>query len=197
MGTPTYTGRAQTTYSCVANDNCNYDVHVIANYESNGHTGFRVHNTGNTGVNLRVTGTSTKPLILVFVSYEPVRWTLSIPSGVVIDRVILSSYYLDNSSVVYSPGQVLTVERIRSSSRTIDCAYGSDTGGCNTLRVLQYLRGRFGPVSSFSGSYRADSWTLQISRRNGVFATNHYEIANCSLIGITILICRLYITNNH
>ena len=89
VGTPTYTGRAQTTYSCVANDNCNYDVHVIANYESNGHTGFRVHNTGNTGVNLRVTGTSTKPLILVFVSYEPVRWTLSIPSGVVIDRVIL------------------------------------------------------------------------------------------------------------
>ena len=82
-----------------------------------------------------------------------------------------SSYYIDNSSVVYSPGQVLTVERIRSSSRTIDCAYGSDTGGCNTLHVLQYLRGRFGPVSSFSGSYRADSWTLQISRQNssGVF----------------------------
>ena len=89
VGTPTYSGRAQTTYSCVANDNCNYDVHVIANYESNGHHGFRVHNTGNTRVNLRVTGTSTKPLILVFVSYEPVRWTLSIPSGVVIDRVIL------------------------------------------------------------------------------------------------------------
>ena len=89
VGTPTYSGRAQTTYSCVANDNYNYDVHVIANYESNGHHGFRVHNTGNTGVNLAVTGTSTKPLILVFVSYEPVRWTLSIPSGVVIDRVIL------------------------------------------------------------------------------------------------------------
>ena len=89
MGTPTYAGSAQTTYSCVADDNCNYDVHVIANYESNGHTGFRVHNTGNTRVNLAVTGTSSKPLILVFVSYEPVRWTLSIPSGVVIDRVIL------------------------------------------------------------------------------------------------------------
>ena len=89
MGTPTYSGRAQTTYSCVANDNCNYDVHVIANYESNGHTGFRIHNTGNTSVNLVVNGTSTKPLILVFVSYEPVRWTLSIPTGVVIDRVIL------------------------------------------------------------------------------------------------------------
>ena len=89
--------------------------------------------------------------------------------------------------MVYSPGQVLTVERIRSSSRTIDCAYGSDTGGCNTLRVLQYLRGRFGPVSSFSGSYRADSWTLQISRQNssGVFS-NKLDFASCSLIGMNI-----------
>ena len=89
VGTPTYSGSAQTTYNCVANDNCNYDVHVIANYESNGHHGFRIHNTGNTSVNLVVNGTSTKVLILVFVSYEPVRWSLSIPSGVVIDRVIL------------------------------------------------------------------------------------------------------------
>jgi len=89
VGTPTYTGKSQTTYSCVANDNCNYDVHVIANYESNGHSGFRIHNTGNTNVNLAVTGTSSKPLILVFVSYEPVNWTLTIPTGVVIDRIIL------------------------------------------------------------------------------------------------------------
>jgi len=89
VGTPTYARKSQTTYSCVANDNCNYDVHVIANYESNGHSGFRIHNTGNTNVNLAVTGTSSKPLILVFVSYEPVNWTLTIPTGVVIDRIIL------------------------------------------------------------------------------------------------------------
>ena len=89
VGTPTYTGSAQSTYSCVASDNCNYDVHVIANYESNGHHGFGIHRTGNTHVNLAVTGTSTKPLILVFVSYEPVRWTLTISTGVMIDRIIL------------------------------------------------------------------------------------------------------------
>ena len=90
MGTPTYTGSAQRTYSCVASDNCNYDVHVIANYESNGRHGFGIHRTtGYTSVNLAVTGTSTKPLILVFVSYEPVQWTLTIPTGVVIDRIIL------------------------------------------------------------------------------------------------------------
>ena len=99
--------------------------------------------------------------------------------------------------MVYSPGQVSTLERISGRSQTLSYAYGSDTGGGNTLRVLQYLRGRFGPVASFSGSYRADSWTLQISRQNGVFGSNCYEIANCNLIYTTILICRLYITNNH
>jgi len=72
--------------------------------------------------------------------------------------------------VVYSPGQVLTLER--STYQNLPNGYGSDTGGGNTLRVLQYLRGRFGPVASFSGSYRADSWTLQISRQNGVFGSN-------------------------
>ena len=92
-----------------------------------------------------------------------------------------SSYYLDRSYVVYSPGQVSTVERIRSSSQTFSFGYGPDTGGGNTLRMLQYLHGRFGPVASFSGSYRANSWTLQISRQNssGMFAT---DCDNCSLI---------------
>ena len=89
VGTPTDSGSAQTTYSCVANDNCNYDVHVVSIYESDRYHGYRHTNTRDTRVNLRVTGTSTKPLVLVLVSYEPVRWTLSIPSGVVIDRVIL------------------------------------------------------------------------------------------------------------
>ena len=89
VGTPTYSGRAQTTYSCVANDNCNYDVHVVSIYESDPYHGYHHTNTRNTRVNLAVNGTSTKPLILVVISYEPVRWTLNIPIGVVIDRVIL------------------------------------------------------------------------------------------------------------
>ena len=91
VGTPTFERRSQTTYSCVANDNCIYDVHVVSNYEGNGHTGFRVHNTGRTTVRLRISGPNqgSKPLILVFVSYEPVNWILNIPSGVVIDQILL------------------------------------------------------------------------------------------------------------
>ena len=33
VGTPTFEGRLQTTYSCVANENCDYDVHVISKYQ--------------------------------------------------------------------------------------------------------------------------------------------------------------------
>ena len=40
-------------------------------------------------------------------------------------------------------------------------AYGS---GGQIDEVLSYISGRFGPVASFSGSYRADSWTLNIQQ---------------------------------
>ena len=91
VGTPTTDGAPETTYSCVASDNCNYEVHVIGNYESsNGiHGVFVEREAGDTDVVLTVTGESPRPLILVLTSYEPVRWRLSVTSGVTIDRVIL------------------------------------------------------------------------------------------------------------
>ena len=92
VGTPTFRGASQTTYSCVAqNDNCEYDVHVISNYEGNGAHGHGIERTtGTTTVNV-VSGPNqgTKPLILVFVSYEPVMWILNIPNRVMIERVLL------------------------------------------------------------------------------------------------------------
>lgn len=80
------------TYSCVANDNCDYEVHVIGNYRSNGH----VHNTGHTDLYLTVTGTSNRPLILVLSSYEPVQWTVYVPRGVQVEKVILVRLALSN-----------------------------------------------------------------------------------------------------
>ena len=64
--------------------------------------------------------------------------------------------------MTYSYGSVLSVER--HSYRTLPSGYGSDTGGGETDKVLEYVVGRFGPVASFSGSYRADAWTLNIHR---------------------------------
>ena len=83
IGSPSDSGDLQTTYSCVAFDNCNYEVHVIGNIEG------RQRGTRNTDVLLTVTGESPRPLILVLTSYEPVRWRLNVTSGVTIDGVIL------------------------------------------------------------------------------------------------------------
>ena len=79
----------ETTYGCRANDNCNYEVHVIGNYES---SNGRHRVAGDIDVIMSVSGDSGgMPLILVLTSYEPVNWRLSVTSGVVIDRVILVS----------------------------------------------------------------------------------------------------------
>ena len=74
------------------------------------------------------------------------------------------SYYLEKSNVTYHSGSVLSAER--HSYQTLPCGYGSDTGGCQTDKVLEYVVGRFGPVASFSGSYRADAWTLTIQQKS-------------------------------
>ena len=52
------------------------------------------------------------------------------------------------------------MERVSS----LPTGYESDTGGGSTDQLLDYVTGRFGPVASFSGSYRADTWTLNIQR---------------------------------
>ena len=78
--------------------------------------------------------------------------------------ILQGSYYLDKSNVTYSHGSVLSVER--HTYRTLPSGYGSDTGGGETDKCLEYVVGRFGPVASFSGSYRADSWTLNITPGN-------------------------------
>ena len=66
--------------------------------------------------------------------------------------------------MTYSSGSVLSMER--HYYQTLPCGYGSDTGGCETDKILEYVVSRFGPVASFSGSYRADSWTLNIRQGN-------------------------------
>ena len=72
-------------------------MHVIGNYESsNGiHGSSSTRQAGDTDVVLTVTGESPRPLILVLTSYEPVRWRLSVTSGVTINRVILVRKYND------------------------------------------------------------------------------------------------------
>ena len=86
---------------------------------------------------------------------------------------------MDYSDVTYQPGKVLVVERVGYG--IIPCVYGSDTGGCRTLQALQYLYNRFGPVASFSGSYKADSWTLNIERQEAISGKCTYLLIKVSV----------------
>ena len=54
------------------------------------------------------------------------------------------------------------VERI--PHQTLPYGYGNDSGGGRTDKLLMYVTDRFGPVASFSGTYRADNWELVIQR---------------------------------
>ena len=84
----------KTYYGCVSGLlNCDYEVHVIANYESsNGHHGYGIRRKHlSTYVHFNINGQSSKPLVLVFTSYEPVNWRLSLPSGVVVNRILVVS----------------------------------------------------------------------------------------------------------
>ena len=80
-------------YSCLVPDNLNpnYDVHILSVYEASSNRLFRQHPTGTSNVRLFVSGEVLKPIVLVLVSYEPIEWRLSIPTGVEIERVLLVS----------------------------------------------------------------------------------------------------------
>lgn len=54
------------------------------------------------------------------------------------------------------------VERI--PYQTLPYGQGDDSGGGNTDKLLRYVTDRFGPVASFSGTYRANRWELVVQR---------------------------------
>lgn len=76
--------------------------------------------------------------------------------------MLQGSFYLSDSSVSYSSGTVLNYER--HAYGTIPLGLGDDSGGGNTVKQLEYVVCRFGPIASFTASYRANRWTLNIER---------------------------------
>ena len=89
----THTGVAQTTYSCVNSSavrNCDYDVHVLSTYRGNG-TSVRETISITVDIHLNNGLLSEKSLVLVLLSHYPTYWTLNVPSGLMIARVLLVS----------------------------------------------------------------------------------------------------------
>lgn len=63
----------------------------------------------------------------------------------------------------YPAGSVLAVEKV-SNVLLPSLANGFDAYGDHVVQALDYLIGRFGSVASFTGTDRADGFTLAINR---------------------------------
>ena len=75
------------------------------------------------------------------------------------------------------------------SDKNLPGSYGSDDGGGDSVGLLKYLTQRFGPVSTFSGSYSAGTWTLKI--------TGNSPSGNiCSVVSTGSVVLRLNITSS-
>ena len=83
----TFIGIEQDTYKCVTREPGRQSIHVLSVYEGNSHT--RPPSAGNMDVTLVTDSPSNKPVLLVLVSYEPVRWILDVPDIVIIDEILL------------------------------------------------------------------------------------------------------------
>ena len=65
----------------------------MSSYQGNGNieSWSRVLSASNTTVTISVNGTGNKSLVLVLLSHYQMNWMLDIPSGVVIEKVLLVS----------------------------------------------------------------------------------------------------------
>ena len=97
-----------------------------------------------------------------------------------------SSYY--NSTVSSSPASAIRHTEILSRSDGFR-GYGSDIGGGKTADLLLYLQERFGSVTSFSGSYRASRWELNIKRRAGLYKFYVTCTNNCLVQHLVYIEC--------
>ncbi|KAJ7361918.1 hypothetical protein OS493_014564 [Desmophyllum pertusum] len=163
LAKPQYNNQQQkTNYSCTpVNSSTQYEVHILSVYEAE-----RIHRrppvANDATVNIVSDGKSDRPIILVLGSYESVNWILNLPADITIIKVILVAYYLAESNVSGDVNQVQVIERKRCCSQW-SYGYGSDLGGGNTVGLLKQVYNRYGVVTSFTGTYRADEWSLMLS----------------------------------
>ena len=110
LAKPLYDNQPQKTYSCTAgNSSTQYEVHVLSVYEAN-----RVHTRPPVGsdatVDIISRERSDRPIILVLVSHEPVKWILNLPTGITISKVILVSTKYRNLKLIHTSCRVILIK---------------------------------------------------------------------------------------
>ncbi|XP_041368724.1 uncharacterized protein LOC121383034 [Gigantopelta aegis] len=154
---PSFRGeRRSSVYSCINEDSLTLspEVHVLSCYEN---INRRPPRAAVTVVDIQ--GNTSRPVVLVLSTYEPVAWRINVPVGLTIQKIQIITYYVAQSSVtVVNSGSKPPVEK----SSDISSGYGSDDGGGQTLKMLKEVKSLFGHVTSFSGTYKVDHWSLKV-----------------------------------
>jgi len=131
-------------------------------YDSNGN-----HIIGETEVNISKGG--DKPITLVFSSYEPVHWKLSVEDGVNINKIILNGYY---KQVISGVDQSL-VENLNLHACGYSLPYNG--GGCDTNILIHKIEELTNlKLSKFIGTYRSSS--INIKTSNGEVINRYSKI---------------------
>jgi len=123
-------------------------VEGVGVYEAkNGYHGSGAHQPGLIDVEVR---RSSRPIVLVLTSYEPVRWRLNRQPGANVSAVILSSYY---------PSEVEGSGVARVLVAGSNHAYARESGGFATLnRQVLSMIGK--PIEVFQGSYSGERFSV-------------------------------------
>ena len=97
---------------------------------------------------------------------------------------IQGGYHSSKSKVVFLSGN--------PSTTVVRTGVGDGFGiGRSTVTTMMLLTERFGPISSFSGSYRADMWDVNIVRSPGKLSWKTtirmlLNLSNCTFYFISI-----------
>jgi hypothetical protein len=124
------------------------ETHLIAVYETSSDHGYGYHPIGAADVYVHQV---SRPLVLAFSSYEPVRWRVHADAGVRIDRVVLYGYHPQR--VTGLPGSVPVVDRSGAGRPRPD-----HQGGPAPDHVTADAGA---PVGSVTGCYHAALFTLR------------------------------------
>jgi hypothetical protein len=143
----------------------NPEVHVIGVYETRSDHSFNYHPAGEATVTVKgpLSG-QMNPITLVLSSYEPNHWQLVLDPDVAIQQIILNGYHAQTISGI---GSIPVVNRSnvaggQPSFGNYAYQWPLSTGGSSTQGLLTAIEGFTGTrISSFTGAYRATSFTVE------------------------------------
>lgn len=139
------------------------ELHIIGVYEAQLQHA-QDHMPGDATIHVRHDGfLPMKPIVLLLSSYEPVRWIMDIESDANIQQILLNGYH---DQVVLNAGDIPIRNRSPIPNWLGYIAYqwpgtAPGTGSPNTGRLIEAAeRIARVPLTSFTGVYRADEFTL-------------------------------------